>query len=261
MAVAVVLSVLREVIPTRPQALPVTRRLPIVARGREAGDWEVDRARARSGEIEVASTLSRHHLVSAVDDHSATTETPDFEFTLDGRPVRLELKEKRTPYSPEIAVMWPDVPEPSLLIVDELSLRRLVWADGLGYLIVDDRPRRRWHLFGPWELWLAPRRRYERPGDKGSGPFLKAKVLLDARTSAVTTLRFDVDALIDVVRRSRRALTQTRLSTSGGTVPSPPCPGSTGPPPSTNLVGGLLLARRRLRCFHRQMMATRPGAA
>lgn len=146
-----------------------------MARGREAGDWEVDRARARPGEMEVARTLSRHPLVSGVHDHSETNETPDFEFTLDGRPVRLELKEKRTPCSSEIAAMWPDVPEPSLLIVDELSLRRLVWADGLGYLVIDDQPRRSWHLFGPWELWLAPRRRYERPGDRGSGPFLKGK--------------------------------------------------------------------------------------
>lgn len=195
-----------------------------MARGRESGDWEVDRARARSGESEVALTLSRHPLVSAMHDHSATTEAPDFEFTLDGRPVRLELKEKRTPCNPEIAAMWPDVPEPGLLIVDELSLRRLVWADGLGYLLVHDRPGRRWHLFGPWELWLAPRRRYERPGDKGSGSFLKGKVLLDARTSAVTTPTFDVDALIEVVRRSRRALTQIRAVDIRGHGPLPTVP-------------------------------------
>ena len=73
---------------------------------------------------------------------------------------------------------WPDVPALDLLVVDELSLRQLVWADGLGYLVLHDMPSRSWHLFGPWELWLAPRRRFERPGDKGSGLFLKGKVLL-----------------------------------------------------------------------------------
>lgn len=195
-----------------------------MARGREAGDWELDRARSRHGEMEVARTLSRHPLLSAVRDRSGSTETPDFEFTLDGRPVRLELKEKRAPYSPEIAAMWPDVPEPSLLVVDELSLRRLVWADGLGYISIDDQPRRRWHLFGPWELWLAPRRRYERPGDRGSSPFLKGKVLLDARTSAVTTPGFDLDALIDVVRRSRRALSQIEAVDIRGQGPLPTVP-------------------------------------
>lgn len=72
-----------------------------MARGREPADWEVDRARARQGEIQVALTLSRHPLACGVRDRSASTETPDFEFTLDGRPVRLELKERRTPCSPD----------------------------------------------------------------------------------------------------------------------------------------------------------------
>lgn len=167
------------------------------------GDWDVDRAGALAGEREVALALHRHALLADVNDRSGSMDTPDFEFTLDGRPVRLELKEKHGPYSDEISAVWPEVPEPSLLIVDEVSLRRLVWAEGIGHLVVADRPQRCWHFFGPWELWLAPRRRYERPGDKGSGTFLKGKVLLDARTAAATTPEFDVDQLIDVVRLAR----------------------------------------------------------
>ncbi len=151
-------------------------------------------------------------------------DTPDFRFTLEGRPVRLELKEKHGPYSREIAALWPEVPEPNLLIVDELSLRQLVWADGIGYLVVADRPRRCWHFFGPWELWLAPHRRYERPGDKGSGTFLKGKVLLDARTAAGTTPEFDVEKLIDIVRLSRRALTQVEAVDVRGHGPLPTVP-------------------------------------
>lgn len=195
-----------------------------MARGREAGDWAVDRARARPGEAEVARTLTRHPLVSGFLDRSSSMQAPDFEFTVDGRPVRLELKEQRVRCNGETAVLWPDVPALDLLIVDELSLRRLVWADGLGYLVLHDVPSHRWHLFGPWEIWLAPRRRFERPGDKGSGPFLKGKVLLDARTAAVTTPQFDVDALIDVVRRSRGALTQVEAVALKGHDPLPTVP-------------------------------------
>jgi len=195
-----------------------------MARGREPGDWDVDRAGARAGEREVAAALDGHRLLSDVDDRSGFMETPDFEFVLDGRTVRLELKGKEQSYDSEIAALWPDVPEIDLALVDELSLRRLVWADGAGYLLVADRPQRRWLVFGPWELWLAPRRRYERPGDKGRGTFLKGKILLDARTAAATTPEFDVDALIEVIRRSRRALTQVAAVEIRGQGPLPTVP-------------------------------------
>lgn len=179
-----------------------------MARGREAGDWDVDRAGALNGEREVALALSLHPLLSAVEDRSGSTKTPDFEFTLDGRPVRLELKEKHRPCDREIEAVWPEVPERDLVVVDEKSLRQLVWADGIGYLVVADRPQRRWHVFGPWELWLAPRRRYERPDSRFSEMHLKGKVLLDARTAAATTPALDIGVLIDVIRRSRRVLIQ-----------------------------------------------------
>lgn len=195
-----------------------------MARGREAGDWEVDRARSRTGEREVALALSRHPLLFDVDDRSDSMDTPDFEFTFEGRPVRLELKEKHGPYNPEIATVWPDVPHTELVLVDEMSLRRLVWAEGVGYLLIADRPQDRWLVFGPWELWLAPRRRFERPGDRGNGLFLKGKILLDARTAAATSPQFDVDALIEVVRRSRRALTQVEAVDIRGHGPLPTVP-------------------------------------
>lgn len=197
---------------------------PLVVRGREAGDWAVDRARARPGEADVALTLTSHPLVSGMVDRSASMQAPDFEFTVDGRSVRLELKEQGVRCNGATAAIWPDVPALELLIVDELSLRRLMWADGLGYLVLHDVPGHRWHLFGPWDLWLAPRRRFERLGDKGSGPFLKGKVLLDARTAAATTPQFDVDALIDVVRRSREALTQVEAVAIQGHDPLPTVP-------------------------------------
>lgn len=172
----------------------------------------------------MAQVLAAHPLVSDVHDRSASKETPDFVLTLDGQTVRLELKEKGTRCDPEIAGVWPEVAEPNLLIVDEKSLRSLIWADGIGYLAVADRPQHRWLLFGPWELWLAPRRRYERPHTRGQEANLKGKILLDARSAAATTTAFDVDALVDVVRRSRRALHQLHAVDIAGVGPLPTVP-------------------------------------
>lgn len=205
-----------------------------MTRGREAADWDVDRAGALAGEREVADAIGHHPLISSVRDRSASTATPDFELTFAGALVRLELKEKGQPYSADIVDVWREVPERYLLIVDELSLRHLMWAQGVGYVVFADRPQRCWHIFGPWELWLAPRRRYDRPGDKGSGTFLKGKILLDARTAAATMPSFDVDALLDVVRRSRVALTQVRAVDIRGRGPLPTVPhvdrSTIGPP-------------------------------
>ncbi len=195
-----------------------------MSRGREAADWDVDRLGALAGERDVALALRGHPLIGAVQDRSGSTATPDFEFVFAGALVRLELKEKRQRYTAEIGAVWPEVPEQSLLIVDELALRQLMWAEGIGYVVIADRPQRRWHFFGPWELWLAPRRRYERPGDKGSGTFLKGKVLLDARTAGSSTPSFDVDALLNLVRRSRLALSQVQAIDIHGHGPLPTVP-------------------------------------
>ncbi|MEO5679913.1 MAG: DEAD/DEAH box helicase [Acidimicrobiales bacterium] len=150
--------------------------------------------------------MAEHPLVTHVSDFTNEHDTPDFTFRYERDLVRLEVKLKQRPLSQEIRDLWPEADERNLFVVDEVSLRKLVWAEGLGYLLLRDRPGRRWCSFGPWELWLGPRRRYERRVDRGNGEFLKGKLLVDLRAAAVTTEELDLDALLGVVRSSRAAV-------------------------------------------------------
>ena len=169
----------------------------------------------------VAQALSAHPAVSHLADYTAEMDELDFEFRFDGGRVRLDVKEKRQPLSSDVVDLWRDVPSAELLVLDETCFRALIWAEGLGYLLVHDVPAGRWHVFGPWELCLGPRRRFERRGDRGAGQFLKGKLLVDMRTAAMTSPELSVDRVLDVVRASRRALRQVRaVSIQGrGSVP------------------------------------------
>lgn len=148
--------------------------------------------------------------MSHLSDFTEEMDALDFEFVFEGAAVRMDVKAKHSPSSDEVAEQWREVPREDLFVFDETSFRTLVWAEGLGYLWISDEPRRRWHVFGPWELCLGPRRRFERRGDRGAGEFLKGKLLLDLRTAAATTDQIEVEALLGVVRRTRGALRQVR---------------------------------------------------
>jgi ATP-dependent Lhr-like helicase len=178
----------------------------VVARSREPADWERDVAAARPTESRVHAALEAHPLISHISNYTEEFDVPDFEFRLDGREVRLEVKAKTQPYSVDYAELWPEIPPSDLFVLDETSYRRLLWGDGMGFVLVEDQPRRQWHAFGPWELCLGPRRRFQRQGNRGAGPFLKGKLLLDLRTAAATTPDVSVDVLVSVVRASRRDL-------------------------------------------------------
>ena len=179
-----------------------------VARAREPRDWGRDLDGARSTEAMVGAALAAKTGISHLADYTHEMDELDFEFRLDGVRARVDVKEKLRPLSEEVSALWPEVPGTELFVVDETSFRALLWAEGLGYLLVHDVPIGRWLVFGPWELALGPRRRFERRGDRGAGEFLKGKLLLDLRTAAAQTLGLSVDSLIEVVRGSRRALRQ-----------------------------------------------------
>lgn len=181
-----------------------------MARSREPADWERDLAAARPVERAVHAALAAHPQVSHLSDFTNELDVLDFRFRFEAEDVRLDAKAKFTRYSEEVAQQWAEVPRDELLILDETSFRELLWAEGMGYLLVRDEPRSRWHTFGPWELALGPRRRFERRGTKNGAEFLKGKLLLDLRTAAATSVDIDVDAVLDVVRRSRRALRHVR---------------------------------------------------
>lgn len=181
----------------------------------------------------MVAALRTHPEVSMVSDFTDEMDAPDVRFRYEGDDVTLELKEKLSILSDEFAEQWPEVPRRDLLVVDETSFRRLVWAEGLGYLLVHDVPGRRWATFGPWELCLAPRRRFQRRGDKGSGEFLKGKLLLDLRTAATSSTDLDLEEVLGVVRSSRAALRQVaavRLRMDGDLPVVPKDPAASRPP-------------------------------
>jgi hypothetical protein len=181
-----------------------------MSRVRQPDDWDRDLALARAVEQRVCTALRCHPEISHLSDFTHEMDVLDFQFQFEQQLVHLDVKIKGARYSDDIAAMWPELPRDDLFIIDETSFRELVWKEGLGYLIVEDRPRNRWHMFGPWELILGPRRRFERRSNKTGTEFLKGKLLLDFRTASKTTAEPEIDELLNVVRTSRRALRHLR---------------------------------------------------
>ncbi len=174
-----------------------------MARGRRAEDWDRDLDAARAGEARLASILREDHRIEALIDRTNDFDRLDFSFNYaDGR-VELDLKEKINPTSEGLATLWPDVAPSDIFVLDETVYRRIVWNGGGGYLVVHDYPGHRWLIFGPWELTLGPRRRYERWGKRHEKWFKKGKVMLDLGTAAHSSPSFEVDDLFRVIDRSR----------------------------------------------------------
>ncbi|MDQ1392551.1 MAG: hypothetical protein QOF30_1528, partial [Acidimicrobiaceae bacterium] len=211
-----------------------------MARRREPADWERDLDAARPVERQVRAALEAYPGVTDLSDFTMQTDDLDFEFRLDGRLVRVDVKRKEHRSSAELAELWPEVPAEALFVLDETAFRTLVWPDGMGYLLINDCPMKRWHVLGPWELLLGPRRRFERLGDKGRGPFLKGKMLIDLRTAAETTPELSVDAVVRVARSSYRARTRVRAFQVPGrpllpVIPVTPTATATRPPPPSEV--------------------------
>lgn len=175
-----------------------------MARGRRPGDWEQDLAAARSEEARLAALLRGDQRISDLRDHTRHFDRLDFSFAYAGGIVKLDLKEKIRPTSAGLAALWAEVPPEHIFVLDETVYRRIVWNGGGGYLIVHDHPGGRWLTFGPWELTLGPRRRYERWGRRRDEAFKKGKVMLDLRAAAATSPHLTLDDLFAVIERSRR---------------------------------------------------------
>jgi hypothetical protein len=100
-----------------------------------------------------------------------------------GKPVRaaLELKEKRQPYRPRWAELA-RVPESELLVLDEVSARKLLARAPRAFLLFHDmtQPERPYVLFTVVDLFCMPKVRIQR-AIALHDPRLKAKWLLDRR--------------------------------------------------------------------------------
>jgi len=173
-----------------------------MARARQPADWARDLEAGREPENYVRARLFEHPEVRRIADLTLQPETPDFEFQYDGGRVGLEVKSKRAPYSDDHRQLWPEVSERDLFILDETSLRALTWAEGMGYLLIADRPSRRWVVLGPWQILLGPRRRFEHLGQRTGPTFGKGKLLLDLGTGESMN-DVVVDELLRIVRTTR----------------------------------------------------------
>lgn len=176
-----------------------------MVRARRAQDWDRDLANARPGEADLAGILAADSRLDDFVDNSDAVDKLDFSFTFGGARVDIDLKEKRQRYSLGIAELWPEVAHQDLFVVDETVYRRVVWQGGGGYLVVHDHPEERWAIFGPWELTLGPRRRYQRWGQRRGESFLKGKILLDLTAAARVSRSFSVDDLLWVILKSSDA--------------------------------------------------------
>ena len=191
-----------------------------MVRARRAQDWERDLANARAAEAELAGLLAADSRLDDFVDNSDAVDKLDFTFTYGGARVDIDLKEKLQRYSPGIARLWPELPPQDLFVVDETVYRRVVWQGGGGYLVVHDHPEDRWVYFGPWELTLGPRRRYQRWGQRKGASFLKGKILLNLAAAARSARTFQVDDLLAVIHHSSRALDAVEaVATRGEDVP------------------------------------------
>ena len=190
-----------------------------MTRARRPDDWEQDLAEAKPSERRLAAMLSADPRLGAFEDHTGDYDRLDFSFLFRTRRVSVDLKEKRSRYSAGIAELWPECDVRDLFIVDETVYRRIVWQGGGGYLIVHDHPGARWALFGPWELTLGPRVRYQRWGTR-AGRFLKGKILLNLGAAAHVSRHFSIDDLLAVINGSENALGAVdAVATRGQSIP------------------------------------------
>lgn len=173
-----------------------------MVRARRPQDWERDLAHARAAEAELAEILASDSRLDEFEDNSAEVDRLDYSFSFGGARVEVDLKEKLQRYSPGIARLWSELPPQDLFVVDETVYRRVVWQGGGGYLVVHDHPEGRWAIFGPWELTLGPRVRYQRWGQRRGESFLKGKILLNLGAAARVSRTFSVDDLLWVILRS-----------------------------------------------------------
>ena len=191
-----------------------------MVRARRPQDWDRDLAQARLAEAELAAIFAADSRIDDFVDNSGEVDRLDYSFTYGGIRVEVDLKEKLQRYSLGLAALWPDLPPQDLFVVDETVFRRVVWQGGGGYLVVHDHPEERWAIFGPWELTLGPRVRYQRWGQRRGESFLKGKILLNLATAARVSRTFSVDDLLWVILRSSESRDALEaVATKGEDVP------------------------------------------
>lgn len=188
---------------------PTPQQRETVTRARHPSDWNVDLTKGRQDEDEFRRALQTFGF-GLIQDGTSAFDAMDFCIDHGGQPRWIDVKGKWSPYSEGICVLWPEVPPADLMVIDETTLRRVVWLGGAGYLAIHDHPGERWIYLGPWELTLSQNRRVQRRGHR-SASFLKGKLLLDLRCSRwQSRTAVDISALLDLFAAADAGLTLTQ---------------------------------------------------
>lgn len=110
-------------------------------------------------------------------DNSLSYKLPDYTI-LRGtdKPFQLEVKEKRQSYAMH---NWPTtIPEPNLFIVDELTVRKLLYHSPLSGMLVRDNTSGLYYFFSVLDLALVPVDSCNRVTNYSGTPGLKGKWLV-----------------------------------------------------------------------------------
>ncbi len=114
-------------------------------------------------------------------DNCNSYEELDFSLTGEGFLFSVELKEKKQKYN---LLRWDGIhiPEEHFMIVDELSIRKIVLSGANTGLLIKDSVREKLFFFSMIDLVLMPhKKRFNRTMKLGKGKTLKGKWSLDLR--------------------------------------------------------------------------------
>jgi hypothetical protein len=166
-------------------------------RPRQAADWTTDLAERHDLEHQVARHLARHPAIESTRTATASMHELDFTATLRSTiTITLELKTKRRPYSP----WWEQqtngtIAQRNLIIIDELTIRKLIDAAPHAYLLIADLTQAlpRWYGYSIGDLIVADRIRVSRPLTRDG--IVKGKCLYDLNDAPIA--EEDLDEAID----------------------------------------------------------------
>ena len=176
-------------------------------RTRQPADWARDLHNRHALETTVAQAIRTHAAVRTLSSSTRSMNELDYQITLSSRiQIAVELKEKRQTYSPwwnqQWAHQYPEHPQPSLFIIDELSVRKLATKGPHAYLLISDStgPFDRWHACSIGDILFGDFVRVARPLHNN---IVKGKLLLNLDTMPVAEehLQDTIDG-IDMLSRT-----------------------------------------------------------
>ena len=125
--------------------------------------------------------LNNQPLSIGYDDNSTSYTDIDFRLKIDEVGFALELKEKKQKYN---LLNWEGVhiPEEQFMVIDELSIRKIVLSGASAGLLVKDSVRDKMFFFSMIDLVLMPKiKRFNRPTNFNEKEGIKGKWAIDLR--------------------------------------------------------------------------------